>query len=146
MPNCFRLCIFLGGSDSEEYACNAGDPGSISELGRSPGEGNGNPLQYSCLENSMEKRAWGAIVYEVAKSWEWLSNQAQAAVVRPGRGPGGATQLPRSGGCVGAGGPRGAIPRRRSGRAAVRRYLSSKVRSRGYALLEQPWRDTPRPR
>ena len=45
---------FLSGSDSKETACNAGDMGSIPGLGRSPGEGNGNPLQYSCLENSME--------------------------------------------------------------------------------------------
>ena len=63
-----------------------------------------------------------------------------------GRQPGGATPCPRSGGCVGAGGPRGAIPRSRSGGAAVRRYPSSKVRNSGYALLEQPRRDTPRPR
>ena len=45
---------FPGSSDGEESACNAGDPGSIPGLGRSPGEGNGNPLQYSCLENSMD--------------------------------------------------------------------------------------------
>ena len=45
---------FPSGSDSKETACNAGDLGSIPGLGRSPGEGNGNPLQYSCLENSME--------------------------------------------------------------------------------------------
>ena len=44
---------FPGGSDVKESACNAGDPGLISGLGRSPGEGNGNPLQYSCLEKSM---------------------------------------------------------------------------------------------
>ena len=54
-----------------------------------------------------------------------------------GRQPGGATACPRSGGCVGAGGPRGAIPRSRSGGAAVRRYPSSKVRSSGCTLLEQ---------
>ena len=48
-----------GGSDGKESACNAGDPGSISGLGRSPGEENGNPLQYSCLENSMDREAWG---------------------------------------------------------------------------------------
>ena len=46
---------FPGGSDGKESACNTGDPGSISELGRSPGEGNGNPLQYSCLENSIDR-------------------------------------------------------------------------------------------
>ena len=49
---------FPGGSDGKASACNAGDPGSIPGLGRSPGEGNGNPLQYSCLENSMDGGAW----------------------------------------------------------------------------------------
>ena len=56
------------GSDGKEYACNVGDPGSVPGLGRSPGEGNGNPLQYSCLENSMDRRAWWVTVYGVAKS------------------------------------------------------------------------------
>ena len=46
---------FPGGSDGQESACNAGDPGLIPGLGRSPGEGNGNPLQYSCLENFMDR-------------------------------------------------------------------------------------------
>ena len=46
---------FLGGSDSQESACNAGDPGVMPGLGSSPGEGNGQPLQYSCLENPMDK-------------------------------------------------------------------------------------------
>ena len=49
---------FPVGSDGKESACNAGDPGSIPGSGRSPGEGNGNPHQYSCLENSMDKGAW----------------------------------------------------------------------------------------
>ena len=49
---------FAGGSDGETSAYNVGDLGSIPGLGRSPGEGNGNPLQYSCLENSMEGGAW----------------------------------------------------------------------------------------
>ena len=49
---------FPGGSDSKESACNAEDLGSIPELGRLLGEGNGNPLQYSCLENSIDRRAW----------------------------------------------------------------------------------------
>jgi len=47
---------------------NAGDPGSIPWLRRSPGEGNGNPLQYSCLENSMDREAWQTTVHEVAKN------------------------------------------------------------------------------
>ena len=59
---------FPGGSDSKESACNAGDPGSIPEWGRPPGEGNGHPLQYFCLENSMDRGAWWATVHGVAKS------------------------------------------------------------------------------
>ena len=59
---------FRGGSDGKEYACNEGDPGLIPGSGRSPGEGNGSPLQYSCLENSMDRGAWRAIVHGVAKS------------------------------------------------------------------------------
>jgi len=59
---------FPGASDGKESACNAGDPSSIPGLGRSPGEGNGNPLQYSCLENPMDGGDWGAIVHGVAKS------------------------------------------------------------------------------
>ena len=60
---------FPGGSDGKESACNAGDPGSIPGSGRSPGEVNGNPLQYSCLENSMDRGVWWSIVPGVAKSW-----------------------------------------------------------------------------
>ena len=58
---------FPGGSDGKESACNSGDPGSIPGLGRSPGEGNGNPLQHSCLENSMDRGAWRATVHGVAE-------------------------------------------------------------------------------
>ena len=54
---------FPGGSDN-----NVRDPGSVPELGRSPGEGTGNPLQYSCLENPMDRGAWWAIVHGVIKS------------------------------------------------------------------------------
>ena len=54
--------------------CNAGERGSIPGLGRSPGEGNNYPLQYSCLENAMERGAWQATVHGVAKRWTWLSN------------------------------------------------------------------------
>ena len=53
---------FPGGSDSKESACNTGDPGLIPGPGRSPGKGNGNSLQYSCLENSMDRGAWRATV------------------------------------------------------------------------------------
>ena len=66
--------LFPGGSDSKASAHNAGDPGSIPELGRSPGEGNGNPLQYSCLENSMDGGAWWAIVHKIAKSQTRLND------------------------------------------------------------------------
>ena len=59
---------FPGGSESKESVCNAGDLGLISGLGRSPGEGNGYPLQYSCLENSMDKGAWWATVDGATKS------------------------------------------------------------------------------
>ena len=65
---------FPGGSDGKESACNEGDPGSIPGLGRSPGEGNGYPLQYSCLENSMDRGAWWATVHGVTKSWRRLSD------------------------------------------------------------------------
>ena len=54
---------FPGSSNGKESACNAGDLGSISGLERSPGEGNGNPLQYSCLENPMDRGAWQATGY-----------------------------------------------------------------------------------
>ena len=62
------LLGFPGGSDSKESAYKAGDPGLIPELGRSPGEGNGNPLQYSCLENPMDGGAWWARTHGVSKS------------------------------------------------------------------------------
>ena len=74
------LCLPLGytlsgGSHNIEFACNATDLGSISGLGRSHGEGNGNPLQNSCLEYSMDRRAWWrATVYRVAKSQTQLSD------------------------------------------------------------------------
>ena len=56
------------GSDGETSACNAGDLGSIPGSGTSPGEGHGNPLQYSCLDNSMDGGAWWATVHGIAKS------------------------------------------------------------------------------
>ena len=65
---------FPGGSDGKESACSAGDPDSIPGSGRSPGEGNGNPLQHSCLENPMDGGAWSATVHGVAKSQTRLSD------------------------------------------------------------------------
>ena len=65
---------FPSGSVDKEFACNAGDLGSIPGLGRSPGEGNGNPLQYSCLEKSMDRGTRQATVHWMAKSRSQLSN------------------------------------------------------------------------
>ena len=66
---------FPGGSDGKESACDADDSGLIPGSGSIPGSGerNGNPLQYSCLENSMDRGAWWATVLGVAKSWSQLS-------------------------------------------------------------------------
>ena len=68
---------FPGGSDSEESACNVGDQGSVPGLGRFPGEGNGNPLQYSCLGNSMDSGAWGTNVPGVTKCGTRFNNKDQ---------------------------------------------------------------------
>ena len=65
---------FPGGSDGKESAHKAGDPGVIPELGRSPGEGNGYPLKYSCLENSTDRGAWQITVHKVVMSQIQLSN------------------------------------------------------------------------
>ena len=65
---------FPGGSDGKESACNVGDPGSIPGSGRSSGEGNGNPLHYSYLENPMDRGAWQAAVHGVSKSQTRLSS------------------------------------------------------------------------
>ena len=66
-------CIYLpqgfpGGSDGKESTCNAGDPGAIPGSGRSLGGGHGNSLQYSCLENPMDRGAWQAIVHGIEES------------------------------------------------------------------------------
>ena len=73
---CYLLvCLgFPCSSVSKESACSAGDPGSIPGLGRSPGERNGNPLQYPCLENLMDRGALLAAIHGIAKSWSRLSN------------------------------------------------------------------------
>ena len=65
---------FPGSSDGKASVYNAGDPGSIPGLGRSPGERNGNPLQYSWLENPMDRGAWWATVPGIAKSRTQLSD------------------------------------------------------------------------
>ena len=65
---------FPGGSDNKESACNAGDVGWIPGLGRSPGEWTGNSLQYSCLENPMDRGVWWASVHWIAKRHDWASN------------------------------------------------------------------------
>ena len=65
---------FPGGSNGKESACNVGDVGSIPESERSPGKGNGYPLQYSCLENSKDRGAWWATVHGVAESQIRLSD------------------------------------------------------------------------
>ena len=67
---------FPAGSVEKNLAASAGDEGWISGSGRSPGEGNGNPLQYSCLENPRDRGAWQATVHGVTKSWTWLSDWA----------------------------------------------------------------------
>ena len=71
---CFWGRFFSGSSDSKESACNAGDLGSFSGLGRSPGEGNDISRQYSDLVNSIDRGAWRAIVHGVAKSGTQLSD------------------------------------------------------------------------
>ena len=73
---------FSGGSDGKESVGNAGDLDPIPGSGRFPGEGNGNPLQYSCLENLMEREVWWAIVHGIAKSQTRLKRLSTAQVVK----------------------------------------------------------------
>ena len=75
MENFRSLFALIQGFPGKEYACDAGgDPGSVPGLGRSSGEGNGNPLQFSCLENPMDREAWRAVVYGIANSQIRLSD------------------------------------------------------------------------
>ena len=69
-----QFWIFPGDSVSKESACNVGDPGSIPGLGKSPVEGNSNPIQYSCLKNFTDRGAWWTTVYGVTKSQTQMSN------------------------------------------------------------------------
>ena len=75
---------FTGGSAGKESVCNAGDLGLIPGLGRSPGEGNGNPLQCSGLENPKDRGAWWASIYGVAKSQTQLSLSQTEQIEAPG--------------------------------------------------------------
>ena len=79
-----RVLFILGfsdGSDSKASTYNVEDLGSIPGWGRSPGEGNGNPLQYACLGNSMDRGAWQATVHGLAKNQTWLSNSNPHRIV-----------------------------------------------------------------
>ena len=67
-------CASLVAQMVKNLTANAGDKSSFPESGRSPGKGNGNPLQYSCLENPTDKGAWGPTVHGVAKSRTWMSD------------------------------------------------------------------------
>ena len=72
--------VFPGGSDGKESACDAGDPASVPGSGRSPGEGNGYPLQYACLENSNNRRMWWATAHGVT---EELDMSEQLSTLAP---------------------------------------------------------------
>ena len=76
LPKCVFDCKYPLEAQTVESACSVGDPGSIPGLGRSLGEGNGNPLQYACLEKPMDGGTWQATVHGVAKSRIRLSNFA----------------------------------------------------------------------
>ena len=72
---------FPGGTSGKESACQAEDSGSIPGLGRSPGGGHGNPLQYSCLKNPMDRGAWQVACHRVAKSWPRLKQVSMYACI-----------------------------------------------------------------
>ena len=74
LPHCGQILYHLRLQESPESACNVGNLGSVPGLGRPSGEGKGYPLQYSYLENSMNRGAWWATVHGVTKSWTWLSD------------------------------------------------------------------------
>ena len=76
MSYSFPLSVtgFPGDSVVKNLPANAGDEGSFPGSGRSPGVGNGNPFQYSCLENPMDRGVWWVTVHDIAKSWTQLSN------------------------------------------------------------------------
>ena len=78
LKGCIGLPWWLS---AKESTCNAGDPGSFSGLGRSPGRGHGNPLQYSCLENLMDRGAWRATVRGVTQSQIWLEQLSSIWII-----------------------------------------------------------------
>ena len=84
-PSSFMVSVgFPGGSDDKQSAYSAGDLGSIPRSGRSPGEGDGSPLQYSCLEDPMDRGAWRATVRGVAKSQkDWETNSTHVEGLQP---------------------------------------------------------------
>ena len=82
---CHWILVLLFANES---TCNVGDAGSIPGSGRSPGDGNGNPLQYSCLENPMDRGAWRAIVHGVTQSQTWLTNTYTLCIIMSGNGEG----------------------------------------------------------
>ena len=79
---------FLGGSDSKESTCSVGDLDSIPGVGRSPGEGNGYPLQYSCLENSIDRGAWWATVHSQRIGHGWGNFHVTHLYLTQGLNPG----------------------------------------------------------
>ena len=76
--------VFPGGSDDKPSSCNVGDLGSIPGLGTCPGEGNDNPLQYSCLEDLMDRGAWWVTVHRVTHSWTQLKLLSMHACTQEG--------------------------------------------------------------
>ena len=79
----FKNKGFPGSSVGKESACHAGDPGSIPRSGRSPGEGYGKPLYYSCLENPMDRRAWWAAVHGLQRvGHDWANNTLKKSALK----------------------------------------------------------------
>ena len=76
---------FPGGSYSKESACSAGDPGSVPESGTSPREGNGTPLQYPCLENPMDRRAWQALQTMGSKESDMTEQLTHTHILKLGK-------------------------------------------------------------
>ena len=81
-PSPLLIKGFPGDLDGKESDCNVGDPSLIPGLGRSPGGGNGNPFQYSCLENSMDRGAWWATVHGITKNGTQLSMQVHELLIK----------------------------------------------------------------